>query len=386
MRRAIGHIRERGKDTFLLKISLGKDSSGTYQYQYLTVHGGRKDAELRLSEITTQIEQGTYAKPTRTTVADFLKRFLSDYVRVNLSPKGYERYESVCRVHLTKHIGNITLAQLKPSHVQAMYTALVDAGLAPRSVRYVHIVLHKALVTAIKWGLLARNVCDGVDVPRARRTEMQVWTGDEMAAFLETARGSHWYPLFHAALFTGMRRSELLALRWQDIDFIYSQISVSRTLHHVNGKYIYGETKSSRSRRTIAMSPALYGVMEAYRHARDIEASMIDETVKEMDLVFCDIDTGRPYRPNTVSRAWSLMVHKAGVKSIRFHDARHTHASLLLRQGIHPKIVQERLGHSSIAITLDTYSHVAPGLQEAAALKFDEAVAVRHNIEVKSES
>ena len=192
-----------------------------------------------------------------------------------------------------------------------------------------------------------------------------------MNCFLEVAKESHYYPLFYTALFTGMGRGELLALRWQDVDFIYSQIYVNRSLHQLrNGSYIFTQPKSEKSRRTIAMSSSLFLVLSEYRKVKETEALLLGQAVNETDLVFCNSD--KPFRPNTVTYAWERIAAGAGVKVIRLHDARHTHASLMLKQGIHPKIVQERLGHTSIQMTLDTYSHVAPGIQQAAAESFDE--------------
>ena len=192
--------------------------------------------------------------------------------------------------------------------------------------------------------------------------------------FLAVARDSHYYVLFYTALFTGMRRSELLALRWQDVDFIYSQIYVNRSLHHLkDGSYVFTQPKSAKSRRTIALPPSAILTLKEHRDNAAMDRAMLEVPLTDNDLVFSTIE-GKPLRPNTITLAWQTTAAKAGVKVIRLHDARHTHASLMLKQGIHPKIVQERLGHATIAVTLDTYSHVAPGLQEAAAMRFDEAL------------
>ena len=373
-----GHIKQRStvKGTWTLVIELDRDpTTNKRQQKWITVKGSRREAERRLSEILHQQDTGSFAVPTKTTVADYLIRWLADYARHNLTPRSFERYESVIRVHLIPDIGSIPLTQLKASSVQQHYTRMIDSGLAALTVRYHHVVLHKALQTAIKWGLVNRNAADGTDLPRARHGEMLVWDADEMATFLECARTTQYHALFYLALYTGARRSELLALRWQDIDFIYGQISVNRSLHHLKTReYIFTQPKSAKSRRTIALPPSAFMVLQDYRKGRELEAAMLNMSLTEDDLVFNVL--GKPLRPNTVSRAWAILAKKAGVKVIRLHEARHTHASLMLRQGIHPKIVQERLGHSSISITLDTYSHVAPGLQEAAALKFDDAVKV----------
>lgn len=367
-----GHIKQRGKNWSLV-IDSGKDATGKRRQQWITVKGSKRDAERELSKILHHLDTGVYVKPAKDTLAAYLERWLQDYAKPNLTPRSYERYESITRVHLIPNLGTLTLSQLRPEHLQRHYTAMLDKGLSPLTVRYHHVVIHKALATALRWGVVARNVADGVDAPKCRRSDMQIWNEAELNTFLEAAKGTQYYALFYTALFTGARRSELLALRWQDIDFLYGQIYINRSLHHLkDGTYIFTAPKTARSRRTIALPPSAFLVLEAYRKAKEVEAAMMDETLKDSDLVFNSL--GKPWRPNTVSRAWVMLAAKAGVKPIRLHDARHTHASLMLKQGIHPKVVQERLGHASIAITLDTYSHVAPGLQEAAAKSFDAVV------------
>jgi integrase len=239
-----------------------------------------------------------------------------------------------------------------------------------------------ALQTAVKWGLVSRNVADAVDPPRFRRIEMQTWDEEEVNQFLEGAKESPYYSLFYTALFTGMRRSEILALRWQDIDFIYSQIYVNRSLHQLkDGSFIFTQPKSAKSSRTIALTPSTILMLREYQEKQELEREMLGTSLADGDLVFSNVE-GKPLRPNTITRAWTTLAAKCGLKVIRLHDARHTHASLMLKQGIHPKVVQERLGHSSIQMTIDTYSHVAPGIQEAAAKRFDEIL----NHKTESES
>jgi integrase len=373
-----GHITKRGKSSYSIVISLGKDlTTGKYKYQWVSIKGTKKDAEKHLAELLHRLDTGTFVKPSKTTLAEYLQRWLQEYAKPNLSPRGFERYESIARVHLIPSLGNIPLTQLRPEHLQKHYTLKLSEGLSPRSIRYHHVVLHKALQTAIKWGLLARNVADGVDVPRARQTEMQTWDEYGVTRFLETARDSHYYALFHTALFTGMRRSELLALQWRDIDF--HTIHVNRSLHQLrDGSYVVAQPKSAKSRRTIALSPSSVLTLTEHKERQAGIQAMLGIPLKDDDFVFSTPE-GRPLRPNTISRAWTMLTARAGVKVIRFHDARHTHASLMLKQGVHPKIVQERLGHASIQITLDTYSHVAPGLQEAAAESFDKLVSPKYN-------
>lgn len=171
-----------------------------------------------------------------------------------------------------------------------------------------------------------------------------------------------------------MRRSELLALRWQNVDFILSQVYVNRSLHHLkDGSYIFTQPKSAKSSRTIALSPSAILLFKEDKERQEAIRVMLGIPLKDNDLVFRDFE-GKPLRLNTVTRAWTMLAARCGLKAIRLHDARHTHASIMLKQGVQPKIVQERLGHSSIQIMLDTYSHVTPGLQEAAVAGFDKLV------------
>ncbi|MBI2957841.1 MAG: tyrosine-type recombinase/integrase [Chloroflexi bacterium] len=371
-----GHIVKRSGNSYSIVLSIGNDPvSGKRKRQWVSVKGTKKEAETRLSELLTQLDSGTFVKPGKATVAEYLEKWLADYAQPNLTPRSFERYESIVRVHLSPALGNVALVRLRPAHLQEQYTAKLNQGMSARSVRYHHVVLHKALQTALRWGLVGRNVADAVDPPRARRAEMHTWDEGEIARFLEAAEGTPYHTLFYAALFTGMRRSELLALRWSDIDFVFSQVSVSRSIHHLkDGSYVFTEPKSARSRRTIAMPPSLNLLLKRHRENQSLEKYTLGGTLRDNDLVFSHYD-GKPLRPNTVSRAWAILAAATGLKVIRFHDARHSHASLLLKQGVHPKVVQERLGHATIAVTLDTYSHVAPGMQEAAAVGFDKLVA-----------
>jgi integrase len=247
-------------------------------------------------------------------------------------------------------------------------------GLSTQTVKHHHTVLHKALQTACEWGLITRNVADAVKPPHVQRPDMQTWGESDITRFLEATKDSPYHAVFHTALFTGMRRSELLALRWSDVDFIYCQLYVNRGLHRLkDGSYVFTEPKAARSRRTIALSPSTILLLQQHKEKQRLDKTLLGIPPTDNDLVFSTPE-GKPIRPNTITRAWTTLAARCGLKVIRFHDARHTHASLMLKQGVHPKIVQERLGHATISVTLDTYSHVAPGLQAAAAEGFDKMV------------
>ncbi len=382
-----GSIIKRGKSSYTVVLNLGNDpATGKRKQQWVSVKGTKKEAEKRLAELLHQLDTGTFMRPGKTTLAVYLETWLKDYAWPNLAPRTAEGYEHIIRRHLIPALGNITLMQLKPEHLQRYYSEKLTGGqfdssgsLSAQTVRHHHTALHKALQTAVEWGLLNRNAADAVSPPHVQRPEMQTWDEDEITNFLEAAKTTPYHCLFYLALFTGMRRSELLALRWQDVDFIMSQIYVSRSLHVLKGgKVVFKSPKTAKGRRTVALPPSAILTLRDHHEKQTLERVMLGIPQTDDDLVFGHFD-GKPLLPNTVTHAWIKLVRHTGLKPIRLHDARHTHASLMLKQGIHPKIVQERLGHSSVTITLDTYSHVAPGLQQAAALRFDEAFSAKYN-------
>lgn len=373
-----GHIVQRSKGTYSLVIELDKSPEGKRRQKWITVKGSKKQAEKKLTEILNKRDTGNYLEPDKATLTDYLDRWIIEYVMVNLSPRSAEGYQDIVRAHFIPEIGNIPLSQLKPEHLQRYYADKLDKGLSAQTIRHHHTLLHKALQTAIEWNLIIRNVADAVKPPRVQRKEMQTWNEVEIMQFLEAAKDSFYYEIFYLALFTGLRRSELLALRWSDIDMILGQIHINRSLHILKGGKIHFKApKTASGRRTVALPPSALLLLNEYRQKKEVESLMLNIPIQDSDLVFNNL--GKPVLPLTVSHAWSKLVKKTGLKYIRLHDARHSHASLLLKQGIHPKIVQERLGHSSIVITLDTYSHVTPGLQEKAALRFDEAFKNSYN-------
>lgn len=380
-----GHIvkrhTKRFKNNWSIVIELGIDpATKKRKQQWFSFTGTEKEAEKRLTELLHQLDTGTFVQPGKTTLGEYLTRWLKDY-KQNLSARGFERYRDIVTRRLIPGLGSIPLTQLKPEHLQRYYASQLDKD-SPGTVRYSHAVLHVALKEAAKLGMLYRNVADAVTPPRLHNGEMKTWSEDEVNHFLEVAKGSAYYELFYLALFTGMRRSELLGLRWGDVDLLSAQIQVRRGLHQLkDGTYTFTEPKSASSKRTIALTPSTSLMLKEYRERQDKARAMLGIALTDSDLVFCHIVDGKPLRPNSVTRAWETLAARAGVKVIRLHDARHTHASLMLKQGIHPKIVQERLGHASIQMTLDTYSHVAPGLQGAAAARFDEGLLPRQKNE-----
>jgi integrase len=378
-----GSVKNIGENTWQLRFDTGMNpATGKRIQKSLVFHGNSKQADAKLTDILNGIDKGTYIAPNKETVAAFLDRFLKDYASANLSPRTAEGYESIITQHLKPKLGHIPLTALKPADIQKYYGNLLangrrngKGGLNPLTVRHHHMCLHRALGIAVKWGLLYRNPADAIDPPPSRRADMHTMNEAGVQKMLDVVRGTEYYAVFYLAIFTGMRRSELLALRWSDVDLLMGQVSVNRSMHQLRDRsIIFREPKTAKGRRTIALTPTTIQVLKAHLENQIDNQKVHGGAISDADMVFSHSDKS-PLLPNSITQAWRFFAKRAGLTGIRLHDARHTHASLMLKQGIHPKIVQERLGHATIATTLDIYSHVAPGLQEAAAQKFDDIAA-----------
>lgn len=379
-------ITARGKG-YTVIVDIGTDANGKRRQKRFTVQGSRSDAEKKLRDMLRSVDNNTYVEPGKTTLGEFIGRWFIEYVTPSMGPRTAEGYESIIKMHLIPKLGNIPLANLKPEHIQKFYADCLSngqcdgsGGLNPLTVRHIAMCLHRALTHAVKWGLLMRNPADAVDIPRAQRTEMHIMSEADIEKILDAARDTAYYPAFYTAIFTGMRRSEFLALKWGDVDLILGQLSVSRSIHQVkDNTLVFRPTKTVKGRRTIALTPSNIMVLRSHREKQEaLKMELTGELINDNDMVFCHAD-GTPLKPDTVSGAWVELTKQVGLKGMRLHDCRHSHASILLKQGIHPKVVQERLGHANIATTLDIYSHVTPGLQQAAAARFDEAMNLSYN-------
>lgn len=377
-----GHIRKRGKNSYTIVLSLGFDpATGKRNQQWVSIKGTKKDAEKRLGELLHQLDIGAFAKPSKLTLGGYLDQWLKDYCHASFAPHTVQSYGFFIERHIKPTLGQVPLTQLKPEHLQHLYTEKLSTGrrdgtggLGNRSVRYIHTTLHKALKSAVKMGMIVRNPADAVDAPKVKHHEMKIMSESDIHIFLEYAKSTPYYALFYTALFTGMRRSELLALRWSDVDLLLCQLSVSRTIHSLHkGGIIFSQPKTDKGRRMVALSPSTAIELQEHQAQQEKTRQLLGMTLSDDDLIFSQVD-GKPLLPDSVTHAWTRLAKRTGLKGVRLHDARHTHASLMLKQGVHPKVVQERLGHASIQITLDTYSHVVPGLQRAAAQRFDDIV------------
>lgn len=377
-----GSIKRRGQASWTVIIDLGTHPvTGKRRQLSKAVKGPKRNADAELVQLLHERDTGVERPTGKLTVAAFLEQWLRDYVLGNCAPKTYSTYCQVVRGHLVPTLGSLDLVALRPSHIQALYARMLKdgrrdhhgGGLSARSVLRYHQVLHAALHSAVRWQVLIRNPADSVDPPRAEHRDLSTMTPEQARTVMAAADATPYGSFVRLALLTGMRRGELIGLRWSDVDGSF--LHVQQTAQRISGMgVVYRQPKTRLSRRSIALSPDAVAVLRTQR-ARQAEAKLLaGPAYVDRDLVFAT-GLGSPIEAGNLARVWYRIRVAAGMPRLRLHDLRHGHATLMLGQGVHPKVVSERLGHASIAITLDTYSHVLPGLQEAAAVALDSILA-----------
>ena len=327
------------------------------------------------------INTGAYVEPARMTVGELLDRWLADYAKHKVSPKTYERYQEMIDGHIRPALGSYVLPKLVPLHIQAFYSHALahgrkdgKGGLSAQSVVHFHRLLNKVFAQALKWQLLARNPLQAVEPPRPQRQEMRALDEEETASLLSLVAESRLYIPVMLAVTTGLRRGEILGLRWRNVDLTSGTITVVQSLEQTKEGLRFKSPKTHRSRRSIAIPAITVEALRSYRVKQAEERLALGPAYDDNDLA-CPRPGGGPWPPDEFSTSFSAFVRRSGVRRFRFHDLRHSHATHLLRVGVHPKVVSERLGHSTVGITLDTYSHVLPGMQEDAVRLIDVALA-----------
>lgn len=368
-----GHIKTRSKGSWTIILNLGRDpATGKRKQQWVTVRGTKKQAETRLAELLNQMDTGGFIKPTKETFGSFLQRYLDDYISTQIRATTLEAYQQRGK-HLIDGLGHIPVSELREEHLHKYYREK-SKTLSPGTLIKHHNLLRSALSQGVIWRTLTRNVAEAVKPPKVSRKEMRALTGPEVHRMLEACEDTAWHSIFHTLTWTGLRRSELLGLRWKDVDLILASLRVVQSVQRLNtGEFIVQEPKTASGRRTIALSPASCLVLREHREKQEADATLLGRQLAEDDLVFSHPD-GSPRDPSTLTLAFRRLTRRVGLDGVRLHDLRHTMASLYLEQGVNPKTVAERLGHASVTITLDLYSHCLPGVQEAAAVQFDTAM------------
>lgn len=334
----------------------------------------RREAADKLHGALKSRRLGANLQTAGLTTSVFLKRWLADSVLPKVRPKTYDGYESLIRLHIDPAIGSIPLEKLGPQDVQALINRKLAEGLSPKTVAYMRGVLRTALNRAVRWGLVVRNAASLTDPPRQITRELRYLDPEEIGRLLEAVSGDRLHALYLAAIALGMRQGELLGSRWSDVDLDAGRWHVRRQLQRRAGSIAFTEPKTARSRRTVDIPASLVAALRSHR-ARQLEERLVADSWDGGDLVFTNRQGG-PLVGTEVTKRLQRLARGAGIDNLRFHDLRHTCATLLLAQQVPARVVMELLGHSQIGLTMNLYSHVIPALRREAADRMEAALAL----------
>jgi integrase len=356
-----GSIRKRGESSWELKIELER-INGKRHRRFVTVRGSYKEAQKELTRLLGAADDGTLPDPTRMTVGEYLRAWLGS--TLTQSPKTLERYRELTEHQIIPHLGDVKLQKLRPEHIEQWH-ALLAEGLAPLTVRHAHNVLKLVLKRAVDNNTLVRNVATMRKPPAAEAEEIEILSPEQATAILEALRGHSLHPITSLALATGMRRGELLALEWPDIDFDRATLRVERSVEETKAGLRIKPPKSRCGRRNIALPPEAVTTLREHRK-QQLELRLALGLGGQPVLVFSTIE-GKHLKPNSLSRSWRQTCAARKLPRVKFHALRHTHASTLIRAGVDVLTISRRLGHSKAAMTLDVYGHLMEGSDAAAA-------------------
>jgi integrase len=373
-----GHIRERSPGHWSIILD-APDNDGKRRRKWHSFKGTKRQAQIECSRLITAMKGGTYLEPSKTTLAVYLDHWLA-HIKSQVTAKSHERYSGLVNQNIKPALGAVLLTKLRPVQISDAYTKAItsgrrdgkDGGLAPRTVGHIHRVLKQALGQAVKWELLTRNPADAVDPPKVDWKPMQTYDIPQTAELIEAVRDTPMFIPALLAVLCGLRRGEICALRWRNVDLAASQISVVESLEQTKTGLRFKSPKSGKG-RTVALSATMVEELRTYRVRRAQELLRLGIGLSDDDLVIAHED-GSIVQPIYISQHWARTIRKTPLAHLRFHDLRHAHATHMLANGIHPKVASERLGHSRVGITLDLYSHVMPGMQEDAAAMVDTAL------------
>lgn len=369
-----GQLIQRGERTWLVRVFLGRDSkTGKRRYHNHTIRGAKKDAQKYLNAKLREIDLGTYIEPSKVSVNEYLDQWLEAAAQPRVREATHIWYRDLLKHHVRPSIGNEGLSTIQPLDIQTIYTKMQQRGLSAKTIRYVHVVLSSALKQAVKWRMLVHNPSDSVELPRVARQEMAALSPEETARFIKAAASDKWSVLFNLAVTTGMRPEEYLGLQWKDVDLQSGIITVQRAvIWSSKAGWYFTEPKTTRSRRSIPVPTSVIKALISHRANQASHRLKAGQKYQDNDLVFATSHGTPLMRRNLVRRHFKPILKNANLdKSIRLYDLRHTCATLLLAANENPKVVSERLGHASITITMDTYSHVLPSMQQAASDKLE---------------
>ena len=365
-----GQLIRRGANSWLLRVYQGRTAGGKREYFNKTVRAPKKVAQQVLTKLLRDRDTGVLLEPSRETLGDYLGQWLEVWAKPRVRARTYGSYRWLVGKYVMPVIGSRRLAQLTPADLQGLYNGMTEAGYSPRTVRLTHSVVRSALAHAVKTHLIVRNPADLTEPPRQQRREMQALGPAEAGRFLEAAKADRWSALWVLLVTTGLRPGEAMGLRWADLDGAKLRIQRVRL---PSGEV--EEPKTARSRRVVTLPDLAVRALKEHKPRQNAEKLAAGREYEDGGFIFVGT-LGRPVEMRSLVRHhFDRIVKAAGLPHLRLYDLRHTHATLLLAAGEHPKVVSERLGHSTVTLTLDTYSHVLPDMQTRAAEKLDAMLA-----------
>lgn len=376
-----GHVRKRG-DKWCFVVELPRDEvTGKRRQKWFSGYNTKKEAQQSLIEKLHEIQTGLLVDTSDMTVSEYMQYWLENYAKVSCRHTTYNVYEMRTNRYVLPAIGRIKLKDLKAMHLQKMYAELLingakyrTGGISPMTVRHIHGMVHKALENAVRWQIVPRNVAQMVELPRVEKKETIVLTKDQVQQLVVAAREHELYIPILLAVTTGMRYAEIFGLSWKDVDLDKLTIHVRQQLVRTRGEYRLTEPKTKSSERIISLSDSLVAPLRRHKVEQAQQKLLIGPTYNPDGLVCCRPEDGQPYSATPVRRKFDALLDKAELPRVRIHDLRHTVATLLLEQGVHPKVVSELLGHANIGITLDRYSHVSMTMQKEAVDSLEAAI------------
>jgi integrase len=352
-------------------IEAGKDANGKRTRKKRSFET-KKDAKMAMAEALIEVQNHLNTKKNVViTVGEYLTYWLENYAKTNTKPKTFAEYEKIVKTHLQPSLGHIKLHELKSIQLQNYYKEKLN-GLSAQSVTHHHRVLSKALNDAIDWEFIDKNVAKGAKPPKPFKREMNTYTIEQLNLLVKSAkeRTPVFFPIIYAAAHTGMRKSELIGLSWKNVDFLTQRIYIRQTITEANGKYFFNPIPKNGKPRGIKLTAVLMKMLETRKEHHEKQKRILGDHFNPHDLVFCN-SKGNIMAPSEISRAFKRAIKAANLPDIRFHDLRHSHATILLQANVHPKIVSARLGHSKIQVTMDTYSHLTDSIEGIAVDTLD---------------
>lgn len=365
-----GSIYQRADGVWVASVSLGTENG---KRKRRVVYGRTKtEAKQKLQALLAELQtKGALPDPTKLTLGEYLDQWAASAAST-VRASTMESYLRPIRLHIKPALGDIPLTKLQPLHIQNLYTRMLEAGYSRRTVQYTHAVLRRALRQAVKLRLIPVAPTDAVDAPRPGRREMTVLTPEQLERLVEVLADDWLGPFYYLAIVTGARRGELMALRWEDVDWNAPSITINRAAAIVNGEVRFDAPKSEHSRRTIPLTAEAVAVLRRHRIAQSEQRLQLGPLYQDHGLVFARMD-GQPLTPSQVSHHFAVLLRRAGLPRVRLHDLRHTHATMLLAAGVHPRVAAARLG-DTVEVTMNTYSHVLPSMQEEVTRKLERLI------------